>query len=118
MNISELIKMQRAFDENHGFNPQIGNEKELFELISKDLIGLVGEIGEFANLCKKVNFQIDHIQQINTEEVIQKKQLMKEELVDIWIYFIRICNYLKVDFETEYLKKLEINKTKFEKFTK
>ncbi|MFB5089325.1 hypothetical protein PGC35_19375 [Psychrobacillus sp. PGGUH221] len=51
--------MQKEFDTKHGWSLQSGNTSEKLEVISKDIIGLMGELGEFSNIIKKLNLTKD-----------------------------------------------------------
>lgn len=115
MNLNEIVKAQREFDERHGWTPPVVTEKEISQLLTRDLIGLFGEMGEFANAVKKLQLapsdELCKVFQDHSPE-------LREELVDFMIYVVRIASYLGVDLEEEYEKKRKINERRFIKFLK
>jgi NTP pyrophosphatase (non-canonical NTP hydrolase) len=74
---------------------------------------LTGEIGEFANVVKKVVRDHKVFKDKPDKERMEK---LKEELTDCFIYLMILSNILKMDLEREYFKKLEYNKKKFESY--
>lgn len=107
--------MQREFDRSHGFPFQFESEKNKYLQISKDLIGLMGEIGEFANLIKKINLAIDKCEQ-PISQIIEIQEKLPEELIDSLIYLIRIASILDVDLLGSYINKLKTNREKYRDF--
>src|SRR5450830_970470 len=112
MNIQELIKLQVEFDEAHGFNLSFKNTHEKYLLISKEIVGLVGEIGEFANIVKKINLSLDLNSDISNLTDLEAN--LSEELIDTFIYLIRLSVLLKVDIPNKYLKKKQKNSMKYQ----
>lgn len=112
MTISEIKTLQKDFDQAHA------GSNEFYELISDKninvlehlIVCLVGEIGEFSNLIKKVH-RGDML-------LSESKPELDEEVADIFIYLIKIINQFDVDIEQEFLAKLEKNKTRFLKYKK
>jgi NTP pyrophosphatase (non-canonical NTP hydrolase) len=114
MTLSELIEIQRQFDQRHGWKIASSDDEKL-TWISRDIIGLLGEFGEFANLIKKIQL-LDHDSAAVTREFRRRHSELSEELVDTLIYLVRLAGHLDVDFEKSYLQKLEWNKAKYSKF--
>ncbi|WP_171429148.1 nucleoside triphosphate pyrophosphohydrolase family protein [Acinetobacter lactucae] len=112
MQLKDIQELQRSFDKSHhmklNFYEKI-DEKNL-PALEHLVVCLLGELGEFSNLLKKV-VRGDY-------ELKEVKDLLDEELVDVFIYLIKIANQFDVDLENGYLKKLEKNKVKFEKSLK
>ncbi|MDO7244969.1 MazG nucleotide pyrophosphohydrolase domain-containing protein [Acinetobacter pittii] len=112
MKLKDIQEMQRSFDKSHqmklDFYEKI-DEKNL-PALEHLIVCLLGELGEFSNLLKKV-VRGDY-------ELNEVKSLLDEELVDVFIYLIKISNQFDVDLENGYLNKLEKNKVKFEKSLK
>lgn len=112
MKLKDIQEMQQSFDKSHqmkiNFYEKI-NEKNL-PALEHLIVCLLGELGEFSNLLKKV-VRGDY-------ELHEVKGLLDEELVDVFIYLIKIANQFDVDLENGYLNKLEKNKVKFEKSLK
>ncbi len=109
LSLEKIKSVQRDFDRNHsvgekGFYVDI-NESNIHEL-EHLLVCLLGELGEFANILKKVtrgDFSLEDV-----------KGDLDEELVDSFIYLIKISNQFDVDLEEGYLNKLEKNKKRFD----
>ena len=114
MTLRELMDIQRSFDEQHGWKIA-SNDDERLAWISKDLIGLLGEVGEFANQIKKTQL-LEHDPAAVANDFRQRHSKLSEELVDTLIYLIRLAGHLEVDLEASYLEKLEWNKKKYLKF--
>ena len=117
MKIQEIMEMQKEFDRKHGWNLKSADTKELLETINKDLIGLFGEIGEFANLIKKLNIDLEITSEKDlTEKLMKSNGALKEEIIDIFIYLIRISTHMNVNISDEYLRKLKFNEKKYKKY--
>lgn len=116
--MKRIQQIQKDFDDSHGWNLKSNDIKEKIESINKDLIGLFGEIGEFSNLVKKINLLENEGVEEYENGFNEKEARLKEELVDSFIYLIRISTHLKMDIEKEYLGKMKINKEKYKKFLK
>lgn len=115
MDIKGLQKRQKEFDNRHGFPTVVSSVPGKYLQISKDLVGLLGEIGEFANIVKKVNLSLDRHGEDGLP-LSSLEQSLREELIDSFIYLIRLATILEVDVEAEYLKKMLINERKYEDF--
>ena len=110
LTIRDLLEKQREFDEKHSgdipFFVEI-DEKNLPEL-EHLLVCLLGELGEFSNILKKVrrgDLALD-----------SAKNELDEELVDVFIYLLKIAGQFGVDLEGGYEKKMEKNALKFRGF--
>ena len=108
--IKKLIDQQREFDEKHAGNLPFystideNNLSELEHLI----VCLVGEVGEFSNIVKKVRR--------GDFPLINVKEELNEELADVFIYLLKIAGQFGVDLEAEYQKKMNKNERKFKKY--
>lgn len=115
MTLQELIKIQMEFDKKHGW--AIDHDQSdlgtFLDSLSDDILGLVGEVGELANIVKKIKLELKSLGSDTTNEQLPA---MSEEFVDILIYVVRISMHLNIDIEKEYLKKLNKNKIKFKKY--
>jgi NTP pyrophosphatase (non-canonical NTP hydrolase) len=112
MHLKEIMGIQKEFDLNHEgkipFYSEI-SENNLNKL-EHLLVCLMGEIGEASNITKKIvrgDFDLE-----------SKKSELEEEFVDTFIYLIKICNQLNIDLEKWFIKKLNINRKKFEHYEK
>jgi len=106
MDLKDLMKIQNEFDRRHGWGCPIdeNNIQELERLV----VCLTGELGEFANLVKKI-FRGDLLYD-------KTKGKLEEEVIDIFIYLMIVCNEMEIDLENSYLRKLEKNEERFAKF--
>lgn len=113
MEIRDLSKMQISLDEKNGFLVKFSSQQKKYDQITKDLVGLFGEIGEFSNLVKKINLKLEHGEKyvLNREKI---EPLMREELADSLIYIIRIAAILEMDLETEVIKKIKKNEQRYQ----
>jgi NTP pyrophosphatase (non-canonical NTP hydrolase) len=68
-------------------------------------LGLAGEVGEFANLMKKVDRD-----SMSMDEALP---LLRQELTDVFIYVANLIGYLEMDLEHEYKKKRIQNDQRF-----
>lgn len=112
MELKDLMGLCKALDEKHGFPVSFDNQLEKYNQITKDLVGLLGEVGEFANIVKKINIKIEKKENYKLDTK-QAENSLKEELADSLIYIIRIANILEIDLTTETLAKIERNKIKY-----
>lgn len=116
MDFKMLSSLQFSFDEQHGFRTEFDTQSDTFQQVTKDLVGLFGELGEFANIVKKINIKLDHPDDYDFDITSAKPQL-EEELADTFIYLIRIATTLKIDLEQEVVKKIDANKSRYAKIS-
>lgn len=108
--IRQLIAQQREFDKRHaGASPfySLIDEKNLPEL-EHLIVCLIGEVGEFSNIVKKVrrgDFPLSEV-----------KEELNEELADVFIYLLKIAGQFGIDLEVEYQKKMQKNEIKFKRY--
>lgn len=117
MEIRELLEMQRTFDHEHGWGTEKTEPKERLEAMEKDLIGLLGEVGEAANCLKKVRLHVDAGRDPQTVYDNEAPHL-REELIDAFIYLLRLIDLAETDLEKEYLAKLANNRKRYREFEK
>jgi len=84
--IKEMVK-KRGFDKE--------SAPELFMMLSE-------EIGEMAKAARKYT-------NIKTDDN-SRKPALEQEIADVFIYLLDICNYFDVDLEKAFRDKEEINK--------
>ena len=70
----------------------------------------MGEMGETSNLLKKVLRGDYSLEDIYTD--------IKEEIIDMFIYIIKMCYQLNIDIETEYCEKMNKNAERFKSYEK
>lgn len=119
MEINNLIKIQKEFDTLHNWTPTRGDTQSILSSINKDIIGILGELGEFANIIKKLNLVADKNSGLGIEKKYSEyKEELSDEVVDTFIYLMRIISHLDIDITEEYFKKLEINRKKYKDYEK
>lgn len=108
--IQEMMEFQRAFDEKHGWRWSADSSKRV-EKLQEGVMCLMGEVGEFTNVLKKV---IRH-----SERGFATEQLwtsMREELTDVFIYLLKLADLLEMEIDKEYFEKMSKNAKRFESF--
>jgi len=114
MHFNELMALQESFDRRHGWTLNTGNLSDLIEMLHRDVVGLIGEVGEFANILKKLTLIQHSSRSSETPDAFESsKSQLSEELIDALIYLLRIATYLNVDIEKEYLAKMAFNEQKY-----
>jgi len=118
MELKELQEIQRNFDRKHGWETGTHLEKEkLLMCLQQDLIGLFGEAGEFANVLKRITLGCHKRPPQDLNSLFSNSMgNLREEIVDTFIYLIRLADSLGVDLESEYLKKLQFNEIRHKEF--
>ncbi len=114
MNLKELMELCKNLDEKHGFPVVFADQALKYNQVTKDLVGLFGEIGEFSNIIKKINLKIEKHDRYALDLPAAEHNL-KEEIADSMIYLIRIANILEIDLTLEVNKKIEKNKIRYGK---
>jgi len=108
--IKELKKIQKKFDLEHQGNIPFYEEinDNNIDALEHLLVCLMGELGEFSNIVKKVK-RGDFPLSDKTDE-------LTDEMADIFIYLLKISNQMDIDFEKAFLNKLEKNKKRFKHY--
>ena len=115
MDFQTLLNMQRDFDQRHGWSLDTVPPDRRLDVFEQEIIGLMGEVGELANLVKKARLNVDRFATAS-EAFDQITSGMREELVDIFIYLLRLFEITETDIAAEYSKKLKMNIGRFKKF--
>lgn len=101
-NLPLLVAMAKgAQEDSDNWFPDVSND------LRHHTLGLAGEVGEFANLVKK----IDRGTADPSSDVVRYDLAM--ELADIFIYTLTIAALLQVDLEALYNVKRTENATRF-----
>ncbi|KKI86516.1 hypothetical protein WZ76_09950 [Shouchella clausii] len=75
------------------------------EVLEHLIVCLVGEVGEFSNIVKKIGR--------GDFSLTDKMGELSDELADIFIYLIKISNQCDIDLEKSFIEKLNKNKKRF-----
>ena len=110
MTLSEIIEQQKQFDSTHSGNfrwDEKINENTL-DVLQFLMISLFGEVGEAANIIKKI---------VRGDYSLEEKYPeLSEEIIDIFIYLIKLSYQLDIDIEKEYMSKMAKNKERFKQY--
>lgn len=112
MTLNELMDFQKEFDSRHegNFKWDTKVSDENLEFLEFLVIALMGEVGETANIIKKIlrgDFKLS-----------EKKEDLEEEISDIFAYLLKLSYQMDIDMESTYLKKMKINEERFKKYEK
>src|SRR5262245_53392834 len=113
MELSALLDTQISADRRRGFQVDFDNDEARVAQLEKDLIGLFGEIGEFANVLKKIRLMIEH-PGYKGPSLREASPELREELADVLIYLMRLSFVLGGDLETDLLKKMQVNDLRYD----
>lgn len=110
MELNDLIRLQRQFDEQHAKNFQWDEKvsEENLNMLMFLMISLAGEAGEMAGIIKKI---LRGDLSLNSS-----LPAISEECADIFAYLIKMCYQLNINMEDAFLQKLEKNRNRFQKF--
>jgi NTP pyrophosphatase (non-canonical NTP hydrolase) len=112
MDLADLIQQQIERDRHRGFPVDFDTDRERIDQLMRDLVGLVGEVGEFANLLKKIGLG-------QTTPGYAPRSLgdagaeLREELADAAIYLFRLATILGGNLEQDILRKIAINDQRY-----
>jgi NTP pyrophosphatase (non-canonical NTP hydrolase) len=112
MELSAIIEDQISADRRRGFPVDFANDFDRVAQLEKDLIGLFGEVGEFANALKKVRLALVHSSYAGPS-LQNAAPNLREELADAFIYMIRLSVVLGGDLESDLINKMKFNDTRY-----
>jgi NTP pyrophosphatase (non-canonical NTP hydrolase) len=114
MKLSDLVGLQAEFDRRHGWTVRQRRGYQLIESASREIVGLVGEVGEFANEIKKSALVFESRgKTAGDRDLARRREALAEEVVDSFIYILRLAALLGIDLEKEHAKKLGRNEKRF-----
>lgn len=113
MQLSELIKIQIDADERRGFPVKFDTDAERHDQLMRDLVGLVSEVGEFADHLKKVGLAVS-TPGYQGPTLANALPQLRSELADVSIYLFRLVAILEGDLESEIVKKMNINNERYQ----
>lgn len=117
MELSKLIGEQVDRDRKRGFSVDFEADAEREEQLMRDVIGLVGEVGEFSNLLKKVMLTRT-VAGYDGPDLTSAGPELREELADIAIYIFRLATILGSDLEEDILAKISRNDERYRRLEK
>ena len=112
MTLQDLILRQKEFDHAHqgAFCWDCPITQENLDILEFLLVALTGELGEAANIVKKIvrgDFTLE-----------EKKPELSDEIVDMLIYLVKLSYQLDIDLEHAYTEKMAKNRDKFKCYEK
>ena len=110
--LASLVRRQIDADRTRGFPVDFGDDAARCGQISKDLVGLIGEVGEFANLIKKVELTSVRPGYIGADLAAAEPEL-RRELADIQIYLLRLAHLLRADLAEVVVEKMQSNDERY-----
>lgn len=112
MELSQLISEQIKRDRKRGFRVDFDGDEAREDQLMRDLVGLLGEIGEFSNLLKKVALTRSTDGYVGPT-LAEATPELREELADTAIYIFRIATILGGDLEHDILEKIKKNDKRY-----
>lgn len=112
VSLASLTRRQIDADRKHGFPVDLTSDEDRCRQLSKDLVGLMGEIGEFANLVKKVELAISRRGYAGPKLGTATPDL-RMELADAQIYMLRLAHLIRVDLGEAVLEKMRVNDERY-----
>lgn len=112
MDLSAIVARQIDADERRGFPVRFGSDAERHDQLVRELVGLVGEVGEFANELKKVGLGFSNPKYIGPT-LGEAAPHLREELADAAIYLFRLSTILGGDLEQDILSKMNVNDERY-----
>lgn len=112
MELSKLIQEQINRDRKRGFRVDFELDAEREDQLMHDLIGLVGEVGEFSNLLKKVMLARS-VEGYDGPSLKSAGPELRQELADAAIYIFRLATILDADLEEDIIEKISKNDERY-----
>ena len=110
--LSALIQEQIERDRRRGFHVDFTTDDERIDQLMRDLVGLVGEVGEFANLLKKIQLART-TQGYVAPSLDEARSALREELADAAIYLFRLATVLGGELERAIVEKIHLNDQRY-----
>lgn len=118
MALKHIVQRQKRFDADHGWTTDpSADPRTLLATLTRELVGLFGEVGEFANIVKKLSLVADRFGDEKLRRAyLSKRPALSEEIVDVLIYTVRLASILGIDLTLVHQQKLRINAARFKKY--
>lgn len=110
--LAQLTQIQHEFDSRHASQGRLWSQsigQDDIPLLLELTVALAGEVGEFANVAKKLARG-----DLNFEAARPK---FASELADIFIYLLKLGDQLGIDIEGAFRQKLRFNEQRFSEFS-
>lgn len=109
-----FFKEMRTIPDFQEFHRWLDEKNQFDTDLFFNMMLLSGEIGEVAQVLKKVHFMIDprrNEQDLKTldEALEEQRENIGQELADCLAYIFKLANYTGVDLQEAYLKKMAKN---------
>ena len=105
MNRAFSVHNRRRCESKDGFNHELNSWST-----SDWFVAVLGELGEAANVAKKLNRVRDNIGG-NKEGVEELQRKLKDELADTYIYLDLLCQALGIDLTAAVIEKFNTKST-------
>ena len=112
MELSTLIQKQIDADKRRGFPVDFATNLERQDQLMRDLVGLIGEVGEFADVLKKVGLA-SSTPGYNGPSLAEAAPRLRSELADVAIYLFRLSTIVEGDLEHDILEKMKVNDERY-----
>jgi len=105
LDLKEIFEFQRNFDRKKGWNRYETCEtpEEILDFMQNFVLVMVEELGEVSRVRKQ--FLRDK-QSLNVK-------VLKDEIVDLFVYLMQACMALDMNLEEEYLRKMRESEERF-----
>jgi NTP pyrophosphatase (non-canonical NTP hydrolase) len=105
MELRQIFELQKEFDRKLGWNTyeKCRMPEETLDFMEHFILVMVEELGEISSIRK----------QYRRDKQEFAVHGLRNELVDIFIYFMQACMALNMNLEKDYLDKLRHNEDRF-----
>lgn len=112
MELKDIMLKQYEFDLKHAskFEWSEPITEDTIDMLAFLIVAMTGEVGELSNVVKKI-LRGD----VSLESA---REYIEDEIADIFIYLIKICNQMSIDLEELFLSKLSNNVKRFQNYEK
>ena len=110
MDLKRMMQLQDDFDREHcgWFEWSASVTEESLGVLAFLLVAVSGEVGELANVVKRV---------LRGDESLAAAQpQIEDEVADVFIYLLKLCNQMDINLERAFMTKLQRNKTRFKQY--